>query len=123
MPDYVSNLRASPVRSLQDNTVYLHGTVTIAGNIASGGSASCDVAGVTCVYGGGTGLLTLAFPAAPKARVMMFLRKAANVDGLSCTAFSATAGTATLATKDGGTLTNLGDTEQFDIVLHYESRA
>lgn len=126
MPSQLSNIRQTPhVRGGRDNSVVFRTRVTIAGNIASGGSASCDPHGDVCavVYGGSTGLLTLTFPQMPKGGLVAFVGKAANVDGVSCTAFDAAAGTATLATKDGGVLTNLGDTEFLELQFFGEDRS
>lgn len=112
------------MRGARDNTVALRCKITVTGAIASGGSAAADPHGdvVTCVYGGATGLLTLTFPQMPKGGMVAFVRKAAAVDGVSCTAFDETAGTATLATKDGGVLTNLGDTEILELHFLGEDR-
>jgi hypothetical protein len=123
MPGILANMRSNAApRATRNSVVILRDRITITGNIASGGSAAAaDHPEITCVYGGSTGLLTLSLPAARKGSLMCFVTSA-NVDGISATAWDPTTGAATIATKDGGVLTNLATTEFFDVILVAEDR-
>lgn len=124
MAEQLSNIHAAPVWAGRVNSKIFRTTLTVSGTLGSGGTVSADPHGnvVTCVYGGGAGLLTLTFPQMPKGGMVAFVLKSANVDGVSCTAFDPVAGTATLATKDGGVLTNLATTEQLELHFFGEDR-
>lgn len=125
MPGIVANMRSNAApRSTRNNTVILRDRITVSGTLGASGtlSAAEHPSEITCVYGGSTGVLTLTLPACVKGSPMLFLTKAANVDGISATAWDPTTGVLVVATKDGGVLTNLGTTEHFDIVYVCEDR-
>lgn len=121
----LANLRSNAApRSTRNSTVIVRDRVTITGNIASGGTALAadHPSDITCVYGGGTGLLTLTLPSCVKGSPFLFISKSANCDGISATAWDPTTGVLAVATKDGGVLTNLATTEFFEIVYVAEDR-